>query len=194
MSRTNNKEDSHIQFNPTGIYLGESDNVTLLRYATVSSVMQDITKEVSDMLEKAAQSAPQEKAPSQAEIKQAVDQLALLTYAAAVQEQQDAATLNAAAAEFAGKFKPEYILDEKEVWGGKEITLRSEAFASALAEAVDSLTNPALAELVDRRAAVRALTAKRKWNSLLSFSAASFMILSTAARGVKHPVAHDMLT
>ena len=156
VSLTNNKEDSHIQLNPTGIYLGAGDTVTLLRYATVTAVMEDIFKEVDAMLEQSIQSIPEDQKPTEAEIQNAVNQLALLTYAAAVQEEKDAATLSAAAAEFASKFKPEYILDVKEVWGGVEVSLRSEAYASAMAEAMDGLmTNPALAELVDRKAALQ---------------------------------------
>jgi hypothetical protein len=56
---------------------------------------------------------------------------------------------------FASKFKPEYILNVIESEDGVLLSLRSEALATALAEAMDELMmNPALAELVDRHAAL----------------------------------------
>ena len=155
VSRSNGVEDSHIQLTPTGIYLGSADAATLLRYATVTTVMQEITKAVDTMMEQAAQSIPQEQLPSQKEIKEAIAQMAILSSAVAAKEQADAATLTSAAMAFADKFKPEYILDVKEDGGNVEISLRSEAFATALAEAMDELMlNPALAKLVDQEAAV----------------------------------------
>ena len=73
---------------------------------------------------------------------------------AAAQQQADAATLFSAGASFASKFKAENILDVKENDDSVEISLRSEAYASALADAIDDLMlDPALAELVDRKAA-----------------------------------------
>ena len=81
--------------------------------------------------------------------------MAILSSAVAAKEQADAATLTSAAMAFADKFKPEYILDVKEDGGDVEISLRSEAFATALAQAMDELMlNPALAELVDQEAAL----------------------------------------
>ena len=139
VSRSNGVEDSHIQLTPTGIYLGSADAATLLRYATVTTVMQEITKAVDTMMEQAAQSIPQEQLPSQKEIKEAIAQMAILSSAVAAKEQADAATLTSAAMAFADKFKPEYILDVKEDGGNVEISLRSEAFATALAEAMDEL-------------------------------------------------------
>lgn len=155
--RINDVEASHIQLNPTGIYLGAGDTVTLLRYATVNTVTAEMAKALDAMLEQAAQNAPaipENQQLSEAEIRAAVNKLAILAAAAAAQEQADAVTLNSAAMSFAHKFKPEYILDVKEEYGTRQITLRSDAFASAVADAVDEmLSNPALAELADRRAA-----------------------------------------
>ena len=154
VSRTNNVEDSHVQLNPTGIYVGAEGNVTLLRYATVTTVLEDIVKAVDSMLEEAAKSIPEDKLPTKEEVQKAVKKLAILAAAVNAQEEADAATLSAAAMSFADKFKPEYILDVKQEDGSVQIDLRSEAYATALAEAMDELMlNPALAELVDRRAA-----------------------------------------
>ena len=155
VARTGDVEDGHVQLNPTGIYVESKGDVTLLRYATVTTVMQNIVKEVNALLDEAIKSIPEDQVPTEAEMKKAVNELAVLASAVEAQEQADAATLNAAAMAFADKFKPEYILDVKEGDGSAEITLRSEAFASALAEAMDELmSNPALAELADRRSAV----------------------------------------
>lgn len=157
VSRDNGAVESHVQVNPTGIYMSSpsSDAVTLLRYATVTTAMQDITNSVNSMLEQAAQSIPEEQLPSQAEVQQAINQTAILAKAAEAQEQADAVTLNSAAIAFASKFKPEYILDVKEEYGVTEVSLRSEAYAAALAEAVDEMMlNPALADVVDRQAAL----------------------------------------
>ena len=153
----NDVEASHIQLNPTGIYLGVGDTVTLLRYTTVNTVSAEMAKALDAMLEQAAQNAPaipENQQLSEAEMRAVVNKLAVLAAAAAAQEQADAVTLNSAAMSFASKFKPEYILDVKEEYGTRQISLRSDAFASAVADAVDEmLSNPALAELVDRRAA-----------------------------------------
>ena len=155
VSRNNNVEDSHIQLNPTGIYVNAEDNVTLLRYATVTTVMEDIVKGVDSMLEEAVKSIPADKLPTEAEVQKAVKKLTVLAAAVNAQEQADSATLSAAAMSFANKFKPEYILDVKQEDGRVQINLRSEAYATALAEAMDELMlNPALAELVDRKAAL----------------------------------------
>ena len=56
VSRNDGVDDSHIQLNPMGIYMGTADAVTLLRYATVTTVMQEITKAVDTMMEEAAKS------------------------------------------------------------------------------------------------------------------------------------------
>ena len=153
--RTNGVANSHIQLNPTGIYLDSDGTVTLLRYATVITVVQDIIKEVDSMLERAIESIPEEELPSEDEMKKAVKELSILASAVKAQEQADAATLSSAAIAFANKFKPEYILDIKEEEGSVRISLRSEAFATALAEAIDEMmSNPALAELANRQAAM----------------------------------------
>jgi hypothetical protein len=155
VSRSDGAENSHVQLNSTGIYLGSADAATLLRYATVTTVMQEITKALDTMLEEASKSVPQEQLPTQAQIQEAIGNMAILSSAVAAQEQADAATLTSAAMAFYSKFKPEYILDVKEDGGDVQISLRSEAFATALAEAMDELMlNPALAELVDREAAL----------------------------------------
>lgn len=155
--RSNGVEISHEQITPAGIYLKADGSVTLLRYATVSAVMQVFAKEMDSILEQAVQNVPEipeEELPTEAEINALADRLAMMAYAAAAQEQADAATLNSAAIAFASKFKPEYILDAKEEYGVTEVSLRSDAYAAALAEAVDEMMmNPALAELVDRQAA-----------------------------------------
>ena len=156
--RNNGVEETHEQLNPTGIYLKADGSVTLLRYATVNTLMQDFAKTVDSLLEQAAQSipeTPEEELPTEAEIDAAAKKLSMMAAAAAAQEQADAATLNSAAIAFASKFKPEYILDVKEEDGVTEVSLRSEAYAAALAEAVDQMMmNPALAEVVDRQAAL----------------------------------------
>lgn len=155
VSRNNGVEDGHIQLNPTGIYLADADSVTLLRYATVTTVMQNIVNELNEMLEQTVQNIPEEQLPTEAEVKEAVNQMAILAAAVEAQEQADAATLNSAAMAFASKFKPEYILNVIESEDGVLLSLRSEALATALAEAMDELMmNPALAELVDRHAAL----------------------------------------
>ena len=56
--RINDVEASHIQLNPTGIYLGAGDTVTLLRYTTVNTVSAEMAKALDAMLEQAAQNAP----------------------------------------------------------------------------------------------------------------------------------------
>ncbi|MBR2855154.1 MAG: hypothetical protein IKE81_12600 [Clostridia bacterium] len=155
VTRTNAVEDSHVQLNPTGVYLSADGNVTLLRYATVTTVVQDIVKQVDEMLEQIAQSIPEEALPTEAEMKNAINQMSALASAVKAQEQADAITLSSAAMALVNKFKPEYILDLKEQDGSVEISLRSEAFATALAEALDEMmSNPDLAELVDRQAAI----------------------------------------
>lgn len=154
VSRNNNVEEDHIQLDSTGIYVKSEDTVTLLRYATVTTVMQDIVKEVDAMLDEAINSIPEDQLPTEAEIKKTIDEMAILADAAEAQEQADAATLSAATLAFADKLRPEYILDVKQDSGSVEISLRSEAFASALAEAMDELmSNPDMAELVDRMGA-----------------------------------------
>ena len=152
--RNNAVEEGHVQMDPIGLYMNGDGAVKLLRYATVVTFMQDLAKEVDAMMDTAIESIPEDEQPTEAEIKKAVDELNLLASAAKAQEQVDAVTVSSAAAAFIGKFKPEYILDVKEEQGSMEISLRSEAFATALAEALDEvMSNPDLAELVDRKAA-----------------------------------------
>lgn len=156
VSRENNVEKSHVQFDPTGIYLSADGSVTLLRYATVTTVMQNVVNAVNSVLDEIIKNIPEipeEMLPSEAEVAKAINEMAIVAQAVETQEQADAATLNSAAMSFADKFKPEYILDVKGDEGSLEISLRGQAFASALAEAMDELmTNEDLAKLVDRNA------------------------------------------
>lgn len=154
VARTNGQEDFHIQLNADGVYLAENGNVTLLRYATVTTVVQQIVDTVDAMLDEAIKNIPEDKLPTEEEMKKAVDQLSILANAAQAQEQADAVTMTAAAMSFANKFKPEYILDVKDEGDKVTISLRSDAYASAVADAVDELMmNPAMADLVNRQAA-----------------------------------------
>ena len=154
VSRDNAMETSHVQLNPTGIYVSADGTVSLLRYATVASAMQKIVDAVNAAMEEAVNSIPEEALPTQAEIKSAINELGILASAAEEQAQADATTLSSAAVAFASKFKPEYILDVREEEDRATVSLRSDAFASALAEAMDELmSNPDLAELVNRQAA-----------------------------------------
>ena len=153
VAREGDKVDAHVQFNSTGIYVEGEDSVTMLRYATVITILQDIIKEVNSLLDEAIKSIPEEAIPTDAEMKEIVNQVAVLAAEAAAQEEADAATMTSAALAFADKFKPEYILDVKEEDGAVQFSLRSEAFATALAEAVDELMlNADLGKLVDRQA------------------------------------------
>ena len=153
VSRNNGAEYSHVQLNPTGVYVGSNGTVTMLRYATVATILEDVAKELDAILEEEIKNIPEEEIPTQEEIKVAIYKLAYAAARAEAQEQADAATLSSAAMAFAGNFKPENILDIKEEDGSVEISLRSEAFASALADAIDGLMmNPDLANLVDRQA------------------------------------------
>lgn len=163
LTRNNDVVASHIQLNPTGIYLSTGDTVTLLRYSTVSTILQDIIKATDSMLEEAAQSAAAEakqsdtpeNALSEKEVKDAVDRMVTVADEVERQRQADAATLASAAMAFASHFEPEDILDIDEGFGTVEISLRSEALADAFADAFDEMmTNPALAEYVDRKAAL----------------------------------------
>ena len=151
VSRNNGVEEDHIQFNPTGVYLASDGNVTLLRYATVTTILEDIVKDLNSMLDEAIKSIPEEELPTKKEIKEAVNELGIVASVMEAQDQADAVTLSSAAVAFADKFKPEYILDVKGDEGSVEISLRSQAFASAFADALDELmSNPSLANLVDR--------------------------------------------
>ena len=155
VSRNNAVVDSHVQLNPTGIYVSADGTVSLLRYATVTAAMQKIDDAVNAALEEAVKSIPEEALPTQAEIEKAVKEFGILASAAEEQAQADASTLGAAAMAFAGKFKPEYILDVKAAEDSATIRLRSDALASALAEAMDEqMSNPDLAALVNRQAAL----------------------------------------
>lgn len=154
VARNNGTEAAHLQVNPTGLYMGSDGKATLLRTATVTTVLEDTAKEIADMIQKAIDSIPKDQLPTEEQLKAAAQKEAVLSSLAVAQAQADAVTLSSAAAAFAGKFKPEYILDVKEEAGSVEVTLRADAYAAALAEAMDELmSNPGLAELVNRQAA-----------------------------------------
>lgn len=157
VSRNNGAAVGHLQLNPTGIYVGSDSAVTLLRYATVATVLDDLIKDINEILDAAIKSIPElpeDQKPSEEEIKKAVNELAVAAEAAAAQEATDSVTLSSAAVAFANRFRPEYVLDVKDEDGTVKVSLRSEAFAAAFADAMDELmANPAMAELVDRRAA-----------------------------------------
>lgn len=152
--RENGVEKSHIQLNPTGIYLGGKDAVILMRPETFITVEQDILKEVDAIQAEIEKSIPAEAIPSDAEVMKSLNQISALAADAVAREQADAATISSAALAFAEKFNPEKILDVKGEPGSMEISLRSEAYAAALGEAMDELiSNKALADVMDRRAA-----------------------------------------
>ena len=154
VTRNNSVEDGHVQLNPTGLYLDSEGKVTLLRYATVTTVLQDVLKELDAIMEEAIQSIPEEEIPTEAEIEKALDEMGILADAVEGQAQADAATLSTAAIAFVNNFKPENILDVKQEMGSLQISLRSDAYATAMADAMDELmSNPDLAELVNRQAA-----------------------------------------
>ena len=153
VSREDGKVKSHIQLTPTGIYTGSAEAVTMMRYATIANILQAIVKEVDETIKEAINSIPAEALPTDAQVKEAAATEAIISAMAASQAQADAAVLASAAVSFVNKFKPEYILDVKEEDGEVKISLRSEAYASALADAMDELlSNPDLAALVDRKA------------------------------------------
>ena len=155
IGRNNNVVTSHVQLNPNGIYMSTGDTVTLVRYGTVSTLLQDIIKVSDSLIEHSTPSTTVTVVIPEKDLKDAVNELVTVAAAVERQEQADAATLSAAAMAFAGHFKPENILNTEEGWGTVEFSLRSEAFADAFADAIDEMmSNPALAELVDRKAAL----------------------------------------
>ena len=143
VSRNNTVETSHIQMTPTGIYMGIDGKTTLLRYATVTAFMEEIVKELDEVLDEAVKDLA-----ADAQLQKAVNDMSILADEAQEQAQADAATMSAAAMAFAGKFRPENILDVKEEEDSVTISLRSDAFASALADAMDEMmSNAGLADL-----------------------------------------------
>ena len=150
VSRNNAVETGHIQMTPTGIYMGIDGKTTLLRYATVTAFMEEIVKELDEVLDEAVKDLA-----ADAQLQKAVNDMSILADEAQEQAQADAATMSAAAMAFAGKFRSENILDVKEEEDSVTISLRSDAFASALADAMDEMmSNADLADLVNRQAAV----------------------------------------
>jgi hypothetical protein len=154
VTRTGGKVDGHLQLDSSSIYLDSDGSVTQLRYSTIAAVLNDVAKELESALTQLIQTIPAELIPSEADLQTLIKELGILASMEAAQQEKDAATLGTAAMSFANKFKPEYVLDVNNDNGAVVISLRSEAFATALAEAVDEmLSDPALAELVDRHAA-----------------------------------------
>lgn len=145
VSRANGIENSHIELTPIGIYGGNKDSAIMIRYTTIMKILQDIVKSVKE-----------EKLPGKASLsEQDMEAVDALATAAVEQAQADGTVIGTAAVEFLSKFKPEYILDVKNEDGTVTVTIRSEALATATGEAVDGLmSNPALAEVVDRWAAM----------------------------------------
>ena len=156
VARNDGTEASHIQLTPKEVYVDADGSVTKLPYAAVVTVIKDIVTELDEIVNDAVKSIPAEAVPTEAELKAAAAKAAVLASMAAQQAEADEATLLFAAVDFASYFKPEYILDTKKVDGALEVKLRSEAYATALGEAVDAMmTNPALAELIDRQAVLK---------------------------------------
>lgn len=155
LTRENGTVDSHLQLAPSAFYAEAGGAVTMMRYSTLNALLQDLVTTLNDSLTQAASSIPAEQLPTEAQVKEATIREAILAAMAARQERADALLISSAAMSFAEKFNPDDILEVKAEEGSVEISLRSEAYANALAEAVDELmTNPALGELVDREAAV----------------------------------------
>ena len=154
VARDNGTQKGHLQLTPEALFVTSNGSVKQLKYATVVAFMQDIVKTADALVNEAIDSIPQQEVPSEAELAAAAAKAEVIASMAAAQQQADAATLFSAGASFASKFKAENILDVKENDDSVEISLRSEAYASALADAIDDLMlDPALAELVDRKAA-----------------------------------------
>ena len=154
VGRENGTEVGHIQLTPKAVYTVSNGEVSQLQYATLTSFLQDMVKDLGEAVNAAIDAIPAQPM-TEAELEAAVEEAVAEGAAAAAQADADAVTLLSASADFASKFKPEYILDVKDNGGSVEISLRSDAFATAFDEAVDSLMmNPAMAELVDRQAAV----------------------------------------
>ena len=154
VARENETQVGHLQLTPEAIFVAANGTVTQLKYATLTAILQDLLKEVDARITEAINSIPQQAVPSEAELAAAAAKAQVLASMAAAQQQADAATLFSAGMNFASKFKAANILDVKEEEDSLEISPRSEAFAAALADAIDDLMlDPALAELVDRKAA-----------------------------------------
>jgi hypothetical protein len=170
VTRENGAEKLHFQLTADGAYLGADNSVILLRYASIATVLQDIVKSVqsvvketakeieaninknSDKIEAAVEEIAKE-LPSEQELQEEAEKAAVVAAAVVDQAEADAVTLSSAAVSFALNFKPENVLDVKEEDGNVKISLRPEAYASALADAMDELmTNPQVAEVVDRYA------------------------------------------
>ena len=155
VARNDGTEATHIQLTPKEVYVDVNGSVTKLPYAAVATVIKDIVAELDEIVTDAVKSIPADAVPTEAELKRAAAKAAVLASMVAQQAEADEATLLSAAADFGSYFKPEYILDTKKVDGALEVKLRSEAYATALGEAVDAMMlNPALAELIDRQAAL----------------------------------------
>lgn len=154
VTRMNGIALRHAQMNPTALYMASGSEVAMLRYETLAAFQQDLMKEAEAQLTQAIQSIPANQLPTEAELRAAAARQAVLETAAATQEQTDAITIGTAAIAFAEHFRPESILDVKENDGSVEFSLRSDAYADALANAIDGLmANESLGRLIDRQAA-----------------------------------------
>ena len=154
VSRINGTELRHVQLTPAAMYVGSGSETAMLRYDTLTTFQQDLMKDMEALLTQAIQSIPANQIPTEAELRAAAARQAVLETAAATQEQTDAITIGTAAIAFAEHFRPESILDVKENAGSVEFTLRSDAYADALANAIDGLmANESLGKLIDRQAA-----------------------------------------
>lgn len=152
VTRNNGVEESHIQLEPSGLYIGAKGAGILLRTSTLFTVEQDIIKAVEAFLTEIEKSIPADQVPDEAELSKYIAQLSEQAAAAQTQEQADAATVSAAAVAFADNFRADDILEVKEEAGSVEITLRADAFAASLGAALDELfANPDIEALMERR-------------------------------------------
>lgn len=73
VSRNDAVETSHIQLTPTGIYVGIDGITTLLRYATVTAFMEEIVKELDEVLDEAVKDLA-----ADAQLQKAVNDMSIL--------------------------------------------------------------------------------------------------------------------
>lgn len=155
LTRNGDTVQGHLQLNPTGIYDGSGEALTLLRFSTINAIAEEFGKGVGELIADILNlpEYSEDNLPTEAEVMQALSDMVDAAAKAKAQEEADAIVLQAAGKAFARKLKSEYILDVKEDDASAEISLRSEALATALGEAMDELmSNPDLAEVMERRA------------------------------------------
>ena len=100
VARENGKETAHVQVNPTGVYVSSNGEVTMMSFATMTTILQDISNAVSSMLESVIESLPEEESVSREEVNAVLEQLGIVLEDEAEQEQADAAVLSSAAMSF----------------------------------------------------------------------------------------------